>query len=620
MVRFYSLLLLLFCSVLAFGQNINTTFRSKMTFAGQTLANVWGYAAGGKEYALLGAAKGLIIVDISNPDQPQQIVQIPGPNNLWKEIKTYKHYAYVVSEGGMGVQVVDLSKLPASNLDYHFYKGDGAIANQLNTIHALHVDTTKGYLYCWGGNLFNGGAKVFNLNPDPYNPKYVGKFDQLGYIHDGFVDNDTMYAGHIYAGYFSIVSMVDKTNPELISTQSTPDNFTHNTWLSGDRKTLFTTDERNNSFLASFDVSDPENIRFLDKIQSNPGSLSIVHNTYILNDFAITSWYKDGFTLVDAARPDNLIQVGNFDTYPGAGSGFEGCWGVYPYLPSGTIIASNIEAQGTADGEVFFIAPKYVRGCYFEGSVKDAASKLPLFGAQIKVLNTSMLINTNLSGIFKGGQLNPGVFDVEITMPGYQPFTGTIELNTGELTQLHVVLYPLGSLKISGQVLKKTDQSPVAGAQVWLYGTNETWNSVTNALGQFNFQGVSPGEYSLAASEPNAGLLILNKLSLVRDSSLLLELYKNYRRGNSTGKKKAATYVMPAVPNPFSTSCTLYPQDPANIASIRVFDAQGVLVEDHAVHGESTLELGAAWPNGIYLLQILSVDGLLDTQKLIKNR
>lgn len=201
-----------------FSQNINTTFRAKMTFPGQTLANIWGYSANGREYALAGAAKGLIIIDVTNPDNPQQIVQIPGPNNLWKEIKTYGHYAYITSEGGQGIQVVDLSNLPSANLNYHYYTGDGVILGQLNKIHALHIDVTKGFLYAYGGDLFGGGAKIFDLKPDPYNPVYVGKYNQLGYIHDGYAENDTMYAGHIYAGYFSVVNMANKAAPELINT------------------------------------------------------------------------------------------------------------------------------------------------------------------------------------------------------------------------------------------------------------------------------------------------------------------------------------------------------------------------------------------------------------------
>jgi hypothetical protein len=182
--------------------------------------------------------------------------------------------------------------------------------------------------------------------------------------------------------------MANKSAPELIATQGTPNAFTHNTWLADDRKTLLTTDEVSNSFLAAFDVSDPTDIVLLDKIQSNPGSNSIVHNTYTWKNWAITSWYKDGFTMVDITRPDNLVQVGDFDTYPTTGSGFEGCWGVYPYFPSGTIVASNINALNTGDGEVFFVTPAYKRACYLEGKITDGLTGLPLSNARILIRRT----------------------------------------------------------------------------------------------------------------------------------------------------------------------------------------------------------------------------------------
>ncbi len=190
-------------------QNQNIVYRSKLSYTGQTCANICGWAGGGHEYALVGASKGLGIVDVTSPDNPVKIVQLPGPDNFWKEIKTYKHYAYVTSEGGQGLQIVDLSDLPSTTPDYHFYTGDGAIAGQLSTIHALHIDTTKGYAYLYGSSLFSGGAVVLDLNTDPYNPKYVGKYDALGYVHDGWVDNDTLYASNIYIGLFSIVNMAD---------------------------------------------------------------------------------------------------------------------------------------------------------------------------------------------------------------------------------------------------------------------------------------------------------------------------------------------------------------------------------------------------------------------------
>jgi len=110
------------------------------------------------------------------------------------------------------------------------------------------------------------GPKFLDLNTDPYNPVYVGKFDQLNYIHDGYVDNDTLYACHINDGYLSIVNMQDKNNPELLGTIETPARFTHNSWLLSDRKHILTTDEKFPSFVAAYDIADPSNIRELDRI------------------------------------------------------------------------------------------------------------------------------------------------------------------------------------------------------------------------------------------------------------------------------------------------------------------------------------------------------------------
>ncbi|MCC7504507.1 MAG: choice-of-anchor B family protein, partial [Saprospiraceae bacterium] len=174
-------------------QNFNMVSRATMDFPGQTLANICGYAQNGREYALLGGSLGMIVVDITDPDNPVNLVQIPGPNNLWKEIKVYQHYAYVTSEGGQGLQIIDLSPLPNTTLPYHFYTGDGEIAGQLNTIHALHIDVEKGFVYLYGSNLFSGGPVVLDINADPYNPIYAGNFDQLGYVHDGYAENDILY-------------------------------------------------------------------------------------------------------------------------------------------------------------------------------------------------------------------------------------------------------------------------------------------------------------------------------------------------------------------------------------------------------------------------------------------
>ncbi|MFN0176434.1 MAG: choice-of-anchor B family protein [Saprospiraceae bacterium] len=524
----HSLLFLL----LAFGipmassaQNQNITFRSKLSFPGQTVANMSGWASpSGQEYALVGASKGLIIVDVTNPDAPAQIVQVPGPDNFWKEIKTYSHYAYVVSEGGQGVQIVDLSGLPSTNVPTKYYKGNGVIANQLNTIHALHIDLAKGYLYAFGSNLFSGGAVVLDL-ADPWNPVYVGKFDQLDYIHDGYVDNDTLYAGHINAGLFSIVDMTNKAAPVLLNTQTTPTNFTHNTWLSEDRKTLFTTDETGDSFLAAYDVSDPTDIKFLDKMQTNPGSGSIVHNTHIRGNYAITAWYTEGVTIVDVTNPNTLVETGNYDTYPqGSGGSFDGCWGVYPYLPSGNLVASNIEP-----GELLVLTPTYQRASYLEGKITDAATGQPLAGATVEIVGVSTSAKTTgANGLYHTGQAQAGMVQVFVTKFGYQPEFASVNLISGEVVMLDVALTAAASYTIGGLVQQSGNAAPIPNAFVSIISPDASYEITTDATGQFSIPNVVGGLYDIVAGAWGYRYKVVNQV-VNANQQIVLELEKGYQ-------------------------------------------------------------------------------------------
>ncbi|MBP6827690.1 MAG: choice-of-anchor B family protein [Saprospiraceae bacterium] len=431
----------------AFAQNVNVAFQSQTIYTGQTLSNIWGYAAGGKEYALVGAKNGMIVTDVTNPAAPVQIVQIPGVASQWREIKTYQHYAYITTEGGGGLQIVDLAPLPGASLPVYTYTGGGLTPAVLSTIHALQVDEAKGFLYLYGSNLVSGRACVFDLNQDPTAPVYKGYYNPVGYAHDGYVNNDTMYAAHIYAGQVSIVDMTNKTGVNnqigvtLTAPITTPLAFSHNTWRYGN--TLFTTDEKPNSTLTSYDISDLSNIKLLDQIQSNPGSNSIVHNVYTKNGYAITSWYVDGFTIVDVSRPANMIQVGNYDTYTAAGTGFNGAWGVYPFLPSGNILISNINGASSTNGEMWVLTPTFQRGCYIEGVITDAVTGFPIPGAKAELLSTTTTNNTSVLGAYKMGQLQSGTYTFRVSKTGYNPYTQSITISNGVLTTVNAALTPV---------------------------------------------------------------------------------------------------------------------------------------------------------------------------------
>lgn len=510
--------MLLLAAFPVFAQNFNLALRSSLEYPGQTLANICGYAQNGREYALLGASAGMVIVDVTDPANPVNIVQIPGPDNLWKEIKTYSHYAYITSEGGQGLQIVDLSALPNSNLNSHFYTGDGAIEGQLDRIHALHIDTKKGFVYLYGGNVFSGGAKVLDLNADPYNPSYVGKFDALGYIHDGYADNDTLYAAHINAGILSVVDMRNKSNPVLLGTVETPGSFTHNAWLLDDRKHILTTDEDTPSFVTSYDISDPQDIKELDRSSTNDGNGSIGHNTHVLNDWAITSWYSDGVVITDAHRPDNLVITGWYDTWAGTGANFDGCWGVYPYLPSGTVVASNIPNTNGGTGKLFVFTPTYTRACYLEGKIINGCNNQPMVGATIEVNSGNPWINTvtKNDGSFKTGQLETGSFKVTVSKPGFATQIIDVVFNTAEVTELNLTLAPANAVNVAGNVLVEGTSTPVANATIHLTGPVDSYTIQSDANGQFELECVPSGDYQVSVGKWGylSGSLVITEQSI----------------------------------------------------------------------------------------------------------
>lgn len=409
----------------------NINFAAQLQYPGHTLSNIWGYVDTlGNEYALVGTSAGLSIVDVTVPSSPVEKFTTPGPTSIWREVKTWGKYAYVTTEGGGGLQVVNLSYLPDS-IQYYNWTGNGVIAGLLNTIHAIHIDNDYAYLY--GSNLANGGAIIVDLS-DPQNLNYVGEYNGE-YIHDGYVRNDTLWGAHIMSGFFSVIDVTNKSSPVLIAIQTTPGSTTHNTWLSDNGKVLFTTDEVDDSYLTSYDITDLANISELDRIQFNAGSNSMIHNTHILNDYAVTSWYKDGVVIVDCSRPDNLIEVGNYDTNPLSGGGSWGCWGVYPYLPSGTIVASDM-GEG-----LFVLAPTYKRGCYLEGIVTDSITANPLYNVNVEILSTSIIDSSGLTGEYKMGTVNAGVYDIIYSLAGYNSKTVTnVNLTNGVVTNLDVQL------------------------------------------------------------------------------------------------------------------------------------------------------------------------------------
>lgn len=462
---------------------------------GSDIANLWGYTDEfGNEYALVGVngnganTGGISVVDLSDPANPQEIFFHPGPTSIWREIKVWEDHAYMTTEAdGGGLVILDLSPLPQSqDLPVtHF------LDPQWDTSHSLFIDE-HGRLYIHGADEGNGGVIMYDLTQDPEAPQRVGSFDQW-YAHDSFARGDTLYAAHILDGFFSIVDVSDPANPMLLGTHTTPNNFTHNTWLDASGRHLFTTDERPGAYVAAYDVSDPGDIQYLDKLQSAPGTQAIPHNTYWLpGDYVVQSYYTYGVSIYDVSDPTNMVEVGNYDTSPLVGGGFFGAWGVYPFFPSGRLIVSDIE-EG-----LFILDPTYLRGCWLEGTVTSTETGLPVGQVTVVLEGTVASDLTGIDGEYSTGLFQPGTYTLIASAPGFHPASVQgVVLATGETTIQDVQLVPLDPHVVAGTVRTQGSGDPVPGAQISLVNATYAYSTTTAPDGSFSFNTVFDGTYTM---------------------------------------------------------------------------------------------------------------------------
>jgi len=480
MIRSLLLALVLGCTFSSLAQlNIDSLGNLDLnTMHNQGLNDIWGYVDElGNEYALVGGTKGTSVVDVTDPSNPIELFYEPGMESVWRDLKTYGDYAYVTTEAQNGLLIIDLSPLPASSVLPVAYYG-GPVGQEWSSAHNLYVDTL-GYAYIFGANRGNGGCIILDVATDPMNPTEVGVFDDW-YVHDGFAENDTMYLGHITDGFFSVVDVQDRANPVLLGTHATPSNFSHNVWTS-DGQYAFTTDEVSHGYIGAYDISDPSNIVEVDRIQSSPGAGVIPHNTHVNGNYIITSYYSDGVTVHDITHPYNLIEVGNYDTYPDQTTSYDGCWGAYPFFPSGNIVASD-RSEG-----LFVLGPNYTQAAYLEGVITNSATMNPIDFVDAAIVGHNQVDQTNGIGFYATGIADGGSYDVQYSKVGYYPQTIAVTLVNGVITTQDVQLVSIPPYSLSVTVLETGTNNPIDGADILLEATLLDHVGVTNALGQETF-------------------------------------------------------------------------------------------------------------------------------------
>lgn len=430
-------------SVYAQFDALNTSLIGRYEYPNKILNDVWGYVDEEQnEYALVGIQTGFSIIDVTG-DTYEEVFWVEGNQTVWRDVKTYGDYAYVCNDNGnQGILIVDMGNLPASNDLRYKYIGDSSM-----TAHNLYID--ENYLYIFGHNFSNQGVLIYDLS-DPWNPDSIGMVD-IRYCHDGFARNDTLWTSDINEGYLSIIDISDKSNPILLGEVLTPDRFAHNCWPSDDGQYVFVTEERSGSPITSYDISNIENIQELDQYFSSVSEDVIPHNTHYLNGYLYTSHYRDGLTIVDASRPSSLVEVGYFDSAPELeGDGFDGAWGVYPYLPSGKMLITDMQ------NGLFVVEANPERGSFYHLHFIDSTNGRSIPAVSI-LQNGKLIKQSDLGGDLFIGFNEEGTYDIELFNYKYEGTSIQIDLERDTVKFDTVYLNPRPSFEMRGIVKDEND-------------------------------------------------------------------------------------------------------------------------------------------------------------------
>jgi choice-of-anchor B domain-containing protein len=341
---------------------------------GGTANDIWGWTdpLTGKEYAIMGRSNGTSFVDISDPQHPVYLGNLPphGADSIWRGIKVYANHAFIISEAvGHGMQVFDLRQLrnvaaPPTTFTETAHYGNFGRA------HTLAINETTGFAYaCGSRDTCSAGLHMINVQ-NPAAPTFAGCVAGDGYVHEAqcvtYHGPDRAYLGREICfnsneDTLTIVDVTDKSAPVQLSRTGYPGAaYTHQGWLTDDHARFLLDDELDeknfggNSKTYIWDLADLD-APVYTSLYIGP-TPAIDHNLYIRGQYAFESNYRSGLRILNLGgiASSSLNEVAFFDVYPvNDDPAFNGTWNNYPYFASGNVIVSGIE-QG-----LFVLRPNF---------------------------------------------------------------------------------------------------------------------------------------------------------------------------------------------------------------------------------------------------------------------
>ncbi len=482
----------------------NVELLSHVTGPWSRYSACWSYVhSDGREYAAIGTTAGTAIYRLTVPGSPVLVTHIAGPSSQWREMKQYRDWLYVVSEGngfGNGLQIIRMTSPDAPVLAATY-------TSTFNMAHTVTIDTTSALLYANGTRNLGGtplGMRILSL-ASPEAPVEVGAY--LGpYVHDSHVRDGIVYTAHISEGWFRIF---DTTNPSLINdpamrlaekTFSNP--FPHNAWTSPDKNYLYVTNENTEGLMRTFDISDLGNIRQTASYRARGGA--ICHNVHNRGDTLFASHYTEGVRLLDIQDPARPAEWGYYDTYLEPLTGFHGNWEVCAEYPSGIFIVSDIESGLW----VFRMQPNYG---IVAGRVVDQTGAL-VSGVTVHLHHgnaggslASESSVSDASGLFRVA-LDPGAYEFEGHKFGYEDGSAAGGMVAGATDSLTLVLARIPFAAVAGSIKAAVASSfapeGAALAETEIHVDDTPLDTVSVAGGGYRLGEIPQGLWQLHAAHP----------------------------------------------------------------------------------------------------------------------
>jgi choice-of-anchor B domain-containing protein len=422
-------------------------FMPLATIGGGNGNDIWGWTdpQNGREYAIMGRTNGTAFVDITDPENPVYLGNLPTrtSNSTWRDIKVYANHAFVVSEAsGHGMQVFDLTQLRnVANPPVTFVANTAYTA--FGNAHNIAINEASGFAYAVGTNTCSGGLHMINIQ-NPLSPTNAGCFSADGYTHDAqcviYQGPDTEHQGKeiCFNSNEDTVTIVDVSNKaaplQLSRTGYAGRGYTHQGWVDGSHTYYLQGDELDEINFGHhtrtyvWDISDLDAPQLLGDYTAtlNP---AIDHNLYIKGDHIFQSNYRAGLRILQVHdyASNQLEEVGYFDIYPADNNpNFNGSWSNYPYFASGVVVVSGME-QG-----LFIVRPQLEEPLTYGVALSADATAVGLPGTTVtytlQITNTGLTTDTFTLDTASNWTATQSAFIVSLGIAQSQTFSVVVQI------------------------------------------------------------------------------------------------------------------------------------------------------------------------------------------------